>query len=193
MGKTLPAITDELAAWLERQRLFFVATSPLSPDGCVNCSPKGGDSFRVLGPLEAAYLDLTGSGVETIAHLRENGRIVLLFCAFEGAPGLVRLHGRGEAVLPGDQRFQPLLARFPSRPGVRSIIRVEVTRVGSSCGFGVPILRLDEERDVLDRWAGAKAPEEMEEYRCKRNARSIDGLPGWPPADPEAGQLRIAL
>src|SRR3984885_2839292 len=140
MSKQRDNINDDLAAWLREQHLFFVATAPLSADGHVNCSPKGGDSFRVLGPLEVAYQDYTGSGAETAAHLRENGRIVLMFCAFEGPPKIVRLHGRGRAVMPGDPEFAATRRAFgkPRDLGLRAIIVVEVDRVSDSCGFSVP-------------------------------------------------------
>jgi hypothetical protein len=178
MGKVHPAISEELAAFCEAAPVFFVATAPSISDGHINLSPKGYDTFRVLGPHEVAYLDVTGSGVETIAHLGDDGRITFLFCAFAGAPQLVRLHGRGEAVLPDDPRFADLAARFPARPGVRSVIRVDVERVSDSCGWSVPVMDLVGERDTLDRWAVAKGPDGVEEYQRTRNATSIDGLPG---------------
>src|SRR6266536_2208914 len=120
MGKCYDGITPELADWLGQQRLFFVATAPLAADGLVNCSPKGMDSFRILGPREVAYLDLTGSGIETVAHLRENGRIVFMFCAFTGPPKIVRLHGTGEVVTPGSPEYQNLKAVFPDHPSARA-------------------------------------------------------------------------
>jgi len=139
MGKTFDAIDERLEAFLRDQRLFFVATAPLDADGHLNCSPKGLDTFAVLDPHTVAYLDLTGSGVETIAHLRENGRIVLTFSAFEGPPKIVRLHGRGVVVEPADERFAALRARFPAHhDGVRSVIQIAVERISDSCGYGVP-------------------------------------------------------
>src|SRR5215216_1432900 len=134
MGKSYDGITPELSHWIERQHIFFVATAPLADDGLINCSPKGMDTFRVLGPAEVAYLDLTGSGIETVAHLRENGRIVLTFCAFDGPPKIVRLHGRGEVACPGSAAFDELKPLFPDVPGERSIVRVRVNRVSDSCG-----------------------------------------------------------
>ena len=179
MGRTYEGVDDRLARFLAGQHVFFVATAPLGGDGHLNLSPKGLDgTFAVLDPATVAYLDLTGSGIETVAHLRENGRIVVMFCAFEGPPRIVRLHGRGEAVLPGDPRFDGLLARFRPRPGVRSVIRIDLQRVTDSCGFGVPLLRFDGERDQLDEWAARKGPEGIAAYQTERNARSIDGLPG---------------
>jgi hypothetical protein len=180
MGSTLDSIGDELAAWLSTQHVFFVATAPLAGDGHVNLSPKGLDSFRVLDPRSVAWLDLTGSGAETIAHLRENGRITLMFCAFEGPPRIVRLQGRGEAVLPGDARFTELRARFPAHEGVRSVIRVDVTRVAKSCGYGVPELAFVRERDRLRSWCAEKGADGVAAFRRKHNARSIDGLPALP-------------
>ena len=177
MSKQLECISDELADWLHRQHIFFVATAPLSAEGHVNCSPKGGDCFRVLGPMQAAYLDFTGSGAETAAHVRENGRIVLMFCAFEGKPNIVRLHGRGEVLTPESPEFEALASGFPPNPGARAVVRVSVTRVATSCGFAVPFMEFGSDRDTLDRWAAANGPESLAEYRQSKNARSIDGLP----------------
>lgn len=178
MGKTYDAIDATLTELLERQPVFFVATAPLAGDGLVNLSPKGLDSFRVLDPHTVAYLDLTGSGVETIAHLRENGRIVLCFCAFDGPPKIVRLHGRGEVIDAGHPELDTLLTRFPALPGTRSVIRVHVTRISDSCGFAVPRMDFVESRQVLTQWAEVKGPEALAEYRATRNTHSIDGLPG---------------
>jgi hypothetical protein len=159
------------------QRVFFVATAPLSADGHINCSPKGGDSFRVLGPLGVAYQDYTGSGAESAAHLRENGRIVVMFCAFDGKPEVVRLHGRGETITPANPRYAELAARFPTNAGARAIVHIELDRVSTSCGFAVPLMDYRADRDTLDRWAAAKGEEGLAEYRARKNARSIDGLP----------------
>lgn len=178
MGKSYEGITPDLARWIERQRMFFVATAPLAGDGLINCSPKGMDTFRILGPREVAYLDLTGSGVETIAHSRENGRIVFMFCAFEGAPKIVRLHGRSE-VLPTDSpEFLTLAPRFPEHPGRRAIIRARLTRISGSCGYSVPRYDYAGDRDALVRWSASKGPEGLRQYRREKNARSLDGLPG---------------
>lgn len=177
MSKQLDSINDELAAWLHEQPVFFVATAPLSGESHVNCSPKGGDCFRVLGPMQAAYLDYTGSGAETIAHLRENGRIVLMFCAFAGKPNVVRLHGSGDVVTPNDPDFDALASHFPTNPGTRAIVRVSLSRVSTSCGFSVPFMDFRQERDTLDRWAATKGPDGLTEYRQAKNGRSIDGLP----------------
>lgn len=181
MGKTYDDIGPDLAAWLAEQHVFFVATAPLAADGLVNCSPKGMDTFRVLGPREVAYLDLTGSGTETIAHLRENGRIVFTFCAFAGAPRIVRLHGTGDVVVAGSPEFERLRTLFPDTPGARAVIRARVNRIGDSCGYSIPRYEYAGERDTLLRWAEHKGPEGLETYRRERNAASIDGLPGFPP------------
>jgi len=177
MARVYPGIDEALADWLRRQPLFFVATAPLSADGHVNLSPKGLDTFRVLGPREVSWLDLTGSGVETLAHLRENGRVVLLFCAFEGPPKIVRLHGRGRVIESADPDFAGRRAAFPDLPGVRSLIHVEVTRVSDSCGFGVPRMAFEAERRQLLEWAERKGPQGLREYRAQHD-RSLDGLPG---------------
>ena len=177
MGKVHDSISDAVRQWIEQQRMFFVATAPLGSDGLINCSPKGHDSLRVLGPTEVAYVDLTGSGVETIAHLHENGRIVLMFCAFDGPPKIVRLHGTGEVISAGDAAFPGLSALFPHYPGTRAIIRVTVTRVSDSCGYAVPTYQFRSQRDTLTRWSEAKGPEGLQKYRKQKNSVSIDGLP----------------
>jgi hypothetical protein len=179
LGKTYDEITSDVAAWIARQRVFFVATAPLKADGLVNCSPKGLDTLRVLGPRTVAYLDLTGSGIETVAHLRANGRIVLMFCAFDGPPKIVRLHGRGTVLTPADPAFADLRLQFgPERPGERSIVRIEVTRVSDSCGFGVPRYEFAGERDQLAKWAQAKGEVGLAAYRAAKNAASVEGLRG---------------
>jgi hypothetical protein len=182
MGRTLTEITPDTAEWIGRQHMFFVATAPLSNEGFINCSPKGLDTFRILGPREAIYLDLTGSGVETIAHLRENGRIVLMFCAFEGAPKILRLHGRGTVHAAGTQRYENWKSLFPEIPGSRAIIHVEVTRVADSCGFGVPHYEYKGDRQSLIDLAVKKGPAAILAYQAEKNAQSLNGLPGLPTA-----------
>jgi hypothetical protein len=177
MGKLYNAITSELSEWISQQQVFFVATAPLSPTGHINCSPKGGDSFRVIDSLTVVYQDLTGSGAETIAHLRENGRMVIMFCAFEGPPQIVRLHGMGEVVTQDDQEFQELANRFPPHPGTRSLIRLKVSRISDSCGYGVPLMDFREPRETLRTWSINKGPEKLKAYQQEKNSRSIDGLP----------------
>jgi hypothetical protein len=180
MGRIHPTLA-ELAPWLSAQRLFFVATAPLLATGHPNCSPRGGDCLRILGPTTVAWLDRVGSGIETVAHLRENGRVVLMFCAFEGPPRIVRLHGRG-AVLPvGTDDFAELAPRFGAVDfGVRAILRVELDRISDSCGFGVPLYRYEGEREQMGAWAAKKGPDGVVAYVREKNALSIDGLPGLP-------------
>jgi hypothetical protein len=181
MATVYDGLDDGLTRWLLKQPMFFVATAPLAADGSVNCSPKGlTGTFTVLDERTVAYLDITGSGIETVAHLRENGRIVLMFCAFDGRPRIVRLHGRGQVVLPDDERFAGLTDRFSPHPGVRSVILVDVTRVADSCGYGVPRLDFTADRDVLAPSHTRKGEAGLVTYRAEKNATSIDGLPGYP-------------
>ncbi|RKS08806.1 pyridoxamine 5'-phosphate oxidase [Nocardiopsis sp. Huas11] len=183
MAKIFDTITDRMARFLLAQPVFFVGTAPLDGDGHVNVSPKGmSGTFAVLGERSAAYLDYTGSGAETIAHLRENGRIVLMFCAFDGPPNIVRLHGRGRVVLPSDAGFDELRAHFPKErtTGQRSVIVVDVERISDSCGFSVPLMDLRGDRDLLDRHHERQGPDSFARYWHERNAASIDGLPALP-------------
>lgn len=184
MGKIHDHIDEQLKGWIKTQPVFFVATAPLAADGHVNASPKGGDSFRVLTHSRVAYQDYTGSGAETIAHLRENGRIVVMFCAFEGPRRIVRLHGRGSVLEPSHPEFSGLARHFPKNPGTRAIIRIDVQRIADSCGYGVPLFDYRGQRDTLDRWAQKKGTAGLEAYREEKNRRSIDGLPALEdPAD----------
>ncbi len=181
MGKVFAGIDPKLAAWIRAQPMFFVATAPTATDGHINVSPKGIDgTFVILDPHRVAYLDLTGSGIETVAHLRDNGRIVLMFCAFSGPPRIARLHGRGRFFRPPDPGFAALRAAFgdPIPPGLRSIVEVEVTRVSDSCGFGVPRMELVEQRPTLGEWAARQGPDGLANYQATRNQVSLDGLPG---------------
>ena len=176
MGKVFEGIDEKLGAWIGAQHLFFVATAPRE-SGHVNLSPKGQGSFAVLAPKSVAYLDLVGSGAETIAHLRENGRITFMFCAFEGLPRIVRLYGRGAALEPGDADFAALATRFPAYPSMRAIIRVELSRIADSCGYGVPLYQYKGERSQIGEWAERKGPEGLRAYQLERNRESLDGLP----------------
>jgi hypothetical protein len=178
MSKAYECIDDALAGFIAAQHMFFVATAPLDAAGHVNLSPKGLAGLRVIDPNTVAYLDLTGSGIETVAHVRENGRMVIMFCAFEGPPKILRLHGRGEVIEPSHPRFADLLARFPKLPGVRSIILVALERITDSCGYGVPVYRYESEREQLHNWARRKGPSGLAQYRDEKNRSSIDGLPG---------------
>jgi hypothetical protein len=178
MGKVYDAIDASLADFIRAQRMFFVATAPLAADGRVNLSPKGHDSFAILDSHTVAYLDLTGSGIETVAHVRENGRITICFCAFEGPPKILRLYGRGEAIEPGHAEFAALAARFPEYLGTRSVVRVAVDRIADSCGYGVPEYRYVAERTQLLLWADRKGRDGVRTYQEERNGSSLDGLPG---------------
>src|SRR4051812_32398641 len=175
MGKVYERLDDRLAAFIGRQHVFFVGTAPTEPDGHLNVSPKGLDTFRILGPNSVAYLDLTGSGIETVAHLRQNGRVTIMFCAFEGRPLVVRLHGRGLVVEPGDSEWDTLISHFPEYPGVRSVVVVDVERVADSCGYAVPLYEYKGERSQLIAYAERKGPEGMEQYKAEKNRASIDG------------------
>ena len=177
MGKIFDTIDDRLRSFIEQQAMFFVATAPRGDDGHVNLSPKGLDSFRVLGPTTVAYLELGGSGAETIAHLRENGRITVLFNAFSGPPKILRLYGQGRAVFPADAEWEGLIEHFTPMPGVRSIIVIECERIADSCGFGVPRYELQGDRTQLTDWATRKGEDAILDYMKKNNRLSIDGLP----------------
>ncbi len=178
MAKTYDAIDTKLRTFIDQQKMFFVATAPLTPDGHVNVSPKGlPGTFAVIDERTIAYLDLTGSGVETIAHVRENGRICVMFCAFEGRPRIVRVHGIGDVVEPNDEEFESLSTHFDEYPGARSIIRIRASRISDSCGYGVPVYEHKEGRDQLQRWAVQKGEESVAQYQRDNNAESLDGLP----------------
>jgi hypothetical protein len=178
MAKIFDSIDDKLGAWITRQRMFFVGTAP-TDGGHVNVSPKGPiETLRILDASTVAYLDLVGSGAETIAHLRENGRIVIMFCAFEGGPRIVRLHGSGE-ILDGDAIDFPEVDVLPAQQ--RSVIRVEIDRIADSCGYGVPLMTYVGERSQSRAWAERKlakeGPSALDDYMAEKNAVSIDGLP----------------
>jgi predicted pyridoxine 5'-phosphate oxidase superfamily flavin-nucleotide-binding protein len=177
MGKGHDEIDDDLRTFIEAQRMFFVATAPLDAGGHVNLSPKGLDTLRVLDARRVAYLDHVGSGAETIAHLRENGRIVLMWCALEGPPKIVRLHGRGEVLAPQQAEYQRLRRRFPPEPAGRALIVVSVQRIATSCGFGVPLYRFERDRSQLSDWAERKGADGLRDYQRSKNGKSIDGLP----------------
>ena len=192
MARTHDAIDDALAGWIAEQPMFFVGTAPLAADGRVNVSPKGPiGTLAVLGPHRVAYLDFFGSGAETIAHLRENGRIVVMLCAFEGPPRVLRLHGSGEVVWPEDDRFEELFERgsFEGLTEVaearRAIVVVDVDRISQSCGYGVPVLHHEGERPHFDKAKRKRlktaGPEGLMEHQLEGNTKSIDGLPAVPP------------
>jgi len=180
MGRTYTCIDERLASFFLSQPVFFVATAPLSGDGLVNCSPKSNNGeLTVLDPHNLAYFDRTGSGAETIAHVRENGRIVLMFCAFDGPPRIVRVHGRGGVVHRDDSSFGELSCRFETEriEGARSIITVSVQRVSDSCGYGVPLMDFRGHRTQMAEWAARKGEEGIRRYWESANSVSLDGLP----------------
>jgi hypothetical protein len=180
VAERFTSISDDLAHWWAQQPLFFVATAPSGGAGHVNLSPKGLDTLRILSPTRAAYLDLTGSGVETIAHVRDNGRVTLMACAFSGAPRISRIYGIGTVHELGSAAFEDLASTFPALPGRRAIIDVAVNRVSTSCGYAVPLMDLVGDRERLLDWARAKGDDGLNEYRASKNMLSIDGIPGLP-------------
>ncbi len=178
MATFYDSISPDLQEWIEAQHIFFVASAPLSGEGHVNLSPKGLDCFRVLGPNRVAYLDLTGSGNETSAHLAENGRITFMFCSFDKAPRITRLFGRGQTILPGSPDWESLQGKFPADyAGVRQIIAADIYQAQTSCGYAVPFMQFVEERDTLLRSSAAKGEAGMAQYRIEKNSVSLDGLP----------------
>ncbi|MEP6666842.1 MAG: pyridoxamine 5'-phosphate oxidase family protein [Nocardioidaceae bacterium] len=187
MGKVYECIDARLRGFIERQHVFFVATAPSGADGHVNISPKGiGGTFTVIDDHTVAYLDITASGAETIAHLRDNGRITVMFCAFDGPPNVVRLHGRGRVVTLYDDEFADLLPRFTETRGARAVVVVDVQRVADSCGYGVPLLDYVGERDLLPAHMERKGAEGQVTYRQQKNVASIDRLPAFD-FDPHEG------
>jgi hypothetical protein len=190
VGKIFERIDEQLRDWIAKQHLFFVGTAPLDGEGHVNVSPKGPiGTLRVLDDHTVAYLDMVGSGAETVAHVKENGRIVVMLCAFEGPPRILRLHGRGEVIPASDPRFEQLFERagFAAPHDVeaarRAIVTVEVTRIADSCGYGVPLMEYEGEREHMEAWAEKKirvgGPEQIEAYVAEKNTASIDGLPAF--------------
>jgi len=187
VGREYDRVDDHWRSWIARQPVFFVGTAPLAGDGHVNVSPKGpGGALRVLDDRTVAYLDVIGSGAETIAHLRENGRVVVMLCAFQGPPKILRLHGRGEVVPAGDPRFAELLERcdfdeLGPPEGRRAVVVVHIRRIADSCGYGVPLMSYEGERPHQAAWAEKKlrtgGPDALLDYQRQKNAQSLDGLP----------------
>ncbi len=177
MGKDYQEIDERMQNWIEQQHLFFVSTAPLSNDGLINCSPKGLDCLRVLGPRKIAYADTGGSGAETIAHLKENGRIVIMLCAFSGPPKIFRFYGHGISVEPHETEFEALSSSFSGLPAIRNFIVVEINRIRDSCGYGVPSYEYVGERESLANFYANKSEAEIVQYRIDRNEKSLDGLP----------------
>jgi len=176
MGDTHERLNDKLRAFIGKQKMFFVATA--ARDGTVNVSPKGYDSVAIIDEATIAYLDFGGSGIETLAHVKENGRITLMWCAFEGPANILRVYGQGEAVSFDESGFAELLALFPGFDRARSVIKIKVERIADSCGWGVPFYEFKGEREQLKRWVDNRSEDEWKERRYASNALSIDGLPG---------------
>ncbi|WP_028608506.1 pyridoxamine 5'-phosphate oxidase family protein [Paenibacillus harenae] len=177
MGKQFESILPQHEDFIRQQHLFFVGSAPLSAEGHINLSPKGHDALRILSPNRVAYLDMTGSGNETSAHIDENGRITVMFCAFEGLPNILRLYGTGSVVLPGSPEWEALYPLFDPLPGARQIIDVAVHKVQTSCGYAVPFMTYAGERDTLKRWAVQKGEDGLKAYWQEKNKRTIDGMP----------------
>ena len=177
MGKSFDSINDSHQAFIQKQKLFFTASAPLSASGHINLSPKGIDSFRVLSENRVAYMDIVGSGNETSAHIFENGRLTIMFCAFEGPPNILRLYGNGYTILPGDREWKELAPHFSLQLATRQIIVSDVYQVQTSCGFSVPYYEYKGERDQAQKWAENKGVEGLESYKAEKNRISMDGLP----------------
>jgi len=180
VGRAYDRLPDELRDFVMRQHVFFVATAPMAADGHVNVSPKGYDTLRILDDRTVCYLDISGSGAETIAHVRENERITIMCCAFEGKPDVVRLYGRGEVVFTDDDGFAGYVDLFPPRSGVRAVIVVHLDRVSSTCGFGVPLMDFVADRERLEEAFAKRGPDALPDYWASKNAVSVDGLPAVP-------------
>jgi predicted pyridoxine 5'-phosphate oxidase superfamily flavin-nucleotide-binding protein len=178
MGSLVPELDEPLREFIAKQKMFFVASAPLAAEGHVNLSPKGLDCLRVLGPKTVAYVDFTGSGIETVAHVRENGRLALMFCAFQGPPRILRLRGRGEVVEPRDQAWARYSPQLPHSENARTIIVLHVEMIADSCGYGIPLYDYVGERSQLPAWCERKGPEGIAQYQSQKNRHSIDGLPG---------------
>ena len=178
MGVIFTELDEGLREFIAAQRVFFVASAPLSASGHINLSPKGLDSLRILGPRQIAYLDLTGSGIETVAHVRENGRLTLMFCAFQGRARILRLYGRAVIAEPEDDDWERLANQFPVYAVRRSIVLLNIKRIADSCGYGVPLYDYAGERTQLVAWGQRNGPDGVAAYKAKKNQRSIDGLPG---------------
>ncbi|MGI8384205.1 pyridoxamine 5'-phosphate oxidase family protein [Robertmurraya sp. P23] len=176
MGTVYSSILPKHEEFIRKQRIFFVGSAPLSADGHVNISPKGHDVLRILSPNEVAYLDLTGSGNETSAHLIDNGRITFMFLAFEGPPMILRLYGKGKVILPDSPEWNDMAKHFDILPGYRQIIHAKIETVKTSCGFSVPFYSYNGERDTLQQWAINKSEQGLEEYRKEKNTISMDGI-----------------
>jgi hypothetical protein len=175
MGKQFLEIEKATIVFIEKQKIFFVATAAAT--GRVNVSPKGMDTFRIIDSKRVVWLNLTGSGNETATHLLETGRITLMFCAFEGKPNIVRLYGKASLIYPRDEAWEALISLFPAIPGARQIIDVAIDLVQTSCGMAVPFMAYQGEREELRHWAEKQGNEKIKEYWERKNKISIDGKP----------------
>ncbi|MFE5321232.1 pyridoxamine 5'-phosphate oxidase family protein [Paenibacillus sp. NPDC056579] len=175
MGKQFPSMLPEHEEFIRKQRIFFVGSAPLDAEGHVNLSPKGHDVFRIFSPTEVAYLDLTGSGNETSAHVEENGRLTLMFIAFEGPPMILRLYGTGRVILPEMPEWDELAGHFDLLAGARQIIYSNIHAVKTSCGYSVPFFDYSGERETLQKWAAHKGEQGLQAYRQEKNTVSMDG------------------
>jgi hypothetical protein len=187
MGKTFESIDDSILEWMSKQKMFFVGTAPMSENGKINLSPKGHDSLRVIDGNTLAYLDYGGSGIETIAHLRENGRIVIMMCAFEGPPKIFRFYGTGQVVTPLDSEFSELSSLFDIPGiGIRAVIQVNLTRIQDSCGYGVPNYEYQAQRESSQNWTKKRGVDDIRNYQAKNNQQSLDGIPAISEAEARA-------
>lgn len=175
MAKFFDQLDEKLREFIDEQKLFFTASA--AADGRINLSPKGMDTFRILDNKTVAYLDLTGSGNETSAHIHDNGRLTILLCSFSGKPLILRLYGKGEVIRPSSEKWEQLAVHFDVLPGTRQIIVLNIESGQTSCGFGIPIYEYKEDRTMLTDWAENKGEEGVEEYWRQKNVKSIDGLP----------------
>jgi hypothetical protein len=178
MGKDYQEIDGKIRRWMEAQHMFFVSTAPRSGTGLINCSPKGLDALRISGPRQLIYADTGGSGIETVAHLKENGRIVVMMCAFAGPPKIYRFYGRGRPLEPHEEEFSAHIGLFPDMRIVRNLIVIEVERIRDSCGYGVPMYDFRKQRESMQNWADARTLDDIIDYRIERNEKSLDGLKG---------------
>lgn len=178
MSKIYDELTDSLQSFIKEQHMFFVGTAPLSGYGLLNLSPKGLDTLRILGPKTIAYLDLTGSGIETVAHLKENGRMVMMFCSFGPRPLILRLHGAGRVFETSDPEFVQLSAHFGELPAARAIIQLDITRIADSCGWGVPRYAYEGTRETYIQFAEKIGDEGLRQAQVEYNLKSLDGLEG---------------
>lgn len=175
MAEQYPQLSDELINWIPQQHVFFVATA--AADGRINLSPKGQDSLRVLGPTELLWLNLTGSGNETAAHIKALNRMTLMWCAFDGLPNIVRVYGEAEIIHPRDSEWNSCAELLPAPLGARQYFRVNIDCVQTSCGYAVPMMDFKEDRQVLSKWSEKRGKDGIADYWQEKNHTSIDGLP----------------